>query len=495
VPAPGIASPRTICPLAPPVREPYYPCLMSHAAHRHTPRIPPVRRPLPFRRIGLCLTVAIAVGGGLGSGGSCAAQQEAQNPRQTPQSAYDGLVIERVVIEGLTRMDEDVVRRRLELDVGREWQTETARRDERAVTGLMIFWSVRISPRPLPSEHDPRSVEVVVRLEERFGWFVVPQVQYEEETGWSYGGALGHFNLLRRGHWLYASVLGGGSRYLSLSFRNAWNGPHHESFRVGGAAVSIGNHLYDFRETGERFNLELGRWLGRTGRLAGGIDYRRVEGLMPAWVPVVAGTPFTTTRHRVWLRFGFDTTDPWTWLSPGVASTLVLETSGGILGGQVQGSMVTLSGRRRIALSSRLLVASYALLQTQAGDRPFWQLLPLGGMNSLRGYPLGAWLVEQRWEAGLQLEALLLPVRPIDLGPFGDQIVGVAATLFLDAGAGTGARRGPGSHPWPRRTPTLYSRGGGLQFYNALLGTLRFEIGWPDDGGEPIVGFAVGTRF
>ncbi len=412
-----------------------------------------------------------------------------------PRPELEGLPVRRIEIVGLESMDEAVVRRRLALHTGGPWHAVTARRDEQAVTGLMIFWSVRIIPLPRPDDAAPREVDVEVRLEERFGWFVLPQIQYEEETGWSFGAAVGHFNLLRRGHWLYISALGGGSRYLSTSFSNSWNGPRHESFRIGGAAVSIGNRLYGFRETGERFNLELGRWAGRTGRVAGGLDYRRVEGVYPGWTGAAAGTPFAETMHAVWGRVGLDTTDPWTWPRPGHTTSFLLEGYGGFLGGDLSGSLLTARTLHRVILAPRLLAAGYGLVQVTSGDRPFWRLLPLGGMNSLRGYELGTWLVERRWEMSAQIEWHLVPVRTFDLGAMGDQIVGITTTLFLDAGRGQGIRRAPDPGSGSGTTPTLYSFGGGLLFYNALLGTMRLELAWPGDGGSPVLAFGLEAKF
>jgi len=456
--------------------EPYYLCLMMPSTHC------PIRPGGSRCRSLALLAVALAF----------PLQASAQG---VVSSTLEGLPIRRIVVEGLTRMDEDVVRRRLELRVGEPWRAKTARRDEQAVTGLMIFWSVRIVPRPLPDASAPNAVEAAVILEERFGWFLLPQMQYEEESGWSFGGAGGHFNLFRRGHWFYVTLLGGGSRYLSASFRNTWNGPHHESFRFGGAAVSLHNRLYDFRETGERLNLQFGRWVGRTGRLAGGAAWRRIEGEVPDWVPATAGTRFDRRQHLMWASVGFDTTDPWAWPRPGRTTSLHLEAYGGLLGGDVRGYMLTATHVLRAHLLPRLLAAGYALVQIQDGDRPFWRLLPLGGMNSLRGYEFGNWLVERRWETSLQLEWQLAPVRTLDLGALGDQIVGLAAVIFGEMGAGTGVRRGPGSPPWSRRSPTLVCFGGGLTFYSALLGTLRLEIGWPGDGGPPVMGLGLEPKF
>ncbi len=109
---------------------------------------------------------------------------------QTPDSPdprLEGLPVRTVTIHGLRSMDEEVVLRRLELRPGSPWLSERARRDERAVTGLMIFWSARISAEGFPEGADPAAVDVHLHLEERIGWFVVPQLYWTPEESWFYG--------------------------------------------------------------------------------------------------------------------------------------------------------------------------------------------------------------------------------------------------------------------------------------------------------------------
>lgn len=418
----------------------------------------------------------------------------AQTHNSVTVSQLDGLPVRTISVHGLQRMDEDVVLRRMELKAGSRYMAEKARRDERAITGLMIFWSVRIEATGVPERGPARGVDIKVHLEERFAWFAFPRLEWKQEEGWSYGAAAGHFNIAHRGHWFYLSGLLGGARYLSASISNSWNGSHHESFHIGGAMVQIQNQLYDFRENGERISLRFGRWFGSQGR--GGVEllYRRIEGKLPEWKGPVAGTPFQDRIVMFSATLGLDTSDPWAYPRIGRISSLSLEQCFSTSGRDLNSGAARGWASRHFRLRKDLVLVSYGLIETLWGDVPFWRLLTLGGQNSLRGYEIGTYLVNRRWEATGELQWHVMPPLILNLGALGDQITGVTLTVFAEAGAGNGVQRGPGTGPWENRSPLLASWGTGVNFYNALFGTLRCELAWPDEG-PCRLGFALGTKF
>ncbi|MFC1627864.1 BamA/TamA family outer membrane protein [Gemmatimonadota bacterium] len=410
-----------------------------------------------------------------------------------PGTSLEGLPVRTITVHGLRTMEEDVVRRRMDLHVEGRWLMETARRDERAITGLMIFWSVRIEAIGFPQDVPPVAVDVHLHLDEHIGWFLVPQLYWTPEESWSYGLAAGHFNLARRGHWLYLSAVTGGARFISASVSNSWNGRHHESFSMGGSAVSINNRLLDFDEGGERFHYRFGRWFGRGVRAEAAFEYRLVEGLMPSWTDItVAGTPFQNRMMLSRITLGIDTSDPWAFPRVGRRASITIEQSVEALGGTLTGGRARGVVSNSIMLDEQFVIAGYGLIESQWGDIPFWRLLSLGGMNSVRGYDLGTWLVNRRWEASGEFRWYIIPMRVIDTGFLGDQIVGISLALFADAGAGSGIRRGAGVPMG--LTPTLRSIGAGIYLHNALLGTLRMEVAWPD-GARRHWGFGLGLKF
>ncbi|MFO7769555.1 MAG: BamA/TamA family outer membrane protein [bacterium] len=394
-------------------------------------------------------------------------------------SGPEGLPVSGVVLHGLESADREVVLRRMDLREGARYSRDTARRDERAITALGFFWSVRVEPERSP----PDSVTVHVRLKERFPWFAVPEVGWSPEEGWTYGFSGGHLNLMGRGHRLFVTALTGGGRHLGASLSNPWNGEAHESFRIGGATVRIQNRLYDFVERGMRFNGQVGRWFGKSGRGRVGFQYRSVR-------PDREGITHTggeeDTFHGVWVYMGGDAGDPWAFPRLGWSGGVRLEGSGGPLGGDIQGGAVSAELVRRAGLepTRRLVAAARLRAGTQWGEVPFWRLLPLGGPNGVRGYPLGAWLVDERWEASAELHWYLVPMQVQDLGPLGDQIVGLSLALFADSGTGSGVRRVPEGLWVSDRTPRLGSWGAGIRFHNALFGTARLETAWNDRGGR-----------
>jgi outer membrane protein assembly factor BamA len=408
----------------------------------------------------------------------------------TAASRLEGLPVTQLVVIGLYHLDEKVVLRRLSLQVGQPWWARTARRDEYAVAALALFWSVHILPEPDPAEGTPRGVTVRVLVQERFPWFVLPQVDWRPEEGWSGGLTGGHLNIARRGHRFFSTLMTGGTRYLSLSLSNPWNGPHHEHFRVGGALLKATNHLFGFEERGERFNGEWGRWLGRAGRLAFGFGYQRVRSDVPG---VTAGDDAEDRLHFASLSLGFDTADPWAWPRLGTSGGFYLEHSGGPFGGEIDDRTLTVRLDTHQRLSERWIFAALASLDRRNGDPAFWRLLSLGGPFSIRGYPLGYYLVTERRELSAELQWELAPMAAHLLPGMGEPIAGIFLAFFMDAGRGYDLHRAPVGADLSGPTPWLLSGGLSLVFDSADLG--RFAIEYARPRGERARWlFRLGTR-
>jgi outer membrane protein assembly factor BamA len=410
----------------------------------------------------------------------------AQAPPEHSAGRLEGLLIAEVRLEGLSRTTEDVVRRRMLTRPGERFRHETALRDERVITALGLFWSVHIKAEPLESQSAaPSEVIVTVRLRERLGWFIMPEIDWTPEQGWSYGLTGGHLNVMRRGHRLFGTAMVGPASVFSISLGNPWSGASRQSFLVNLRRTRLSSRLYRIRETNNWFGLQAGRWFGEWARMAGGMLYRQLRTPEP-------GTTMSDTgldrMHLVWFYLGFDTSDPWNVPRRGLNGGIRLEGYGGPLGGNVQGHALLAEVAGALPLRHTvLLLAGRTLAEAQLGrDRPFWRLRSLGGPMSLRGYPLGHWLVERRLESALELQWYFLPMRTYPTGLAGDQIVGLSLALFADAGFGHGLRRGPGSEQGVGRTPLAGSAGLCLRLHHALLGTARSGIAWSDRGQSQI---------
>ncbi len=383
----------------------------------------------------------------------------------------EGLPVLRVTITGLEHLDEEVLLRRLTLRIGQPWHARTARRDEYAVAALALFWSVRIRP-----EAESSGVAVRVIVLERFPWFVLPQVTWSPEEGWSGGAAGGHLNVARRGHRLYTTLLTGGTRYASLSLSNPWNGAHHERFHVGGALLHTRNRLFGFEERGERFNGEWGRWLGQAGRLSMGLGYQRVRSDEPG---ITAGEDADDRMHHAWLTLGFNTADPWAWPHLGTSGSAYLERSGGGLGGEIEDHTLALRLDTHLRLSERWVLAALVSLDRRRGVDAFWRLLTLGGPFSVRGYPLGHYLVTERREAAVELQWYLSPMQAHPIPGLGEPIAGLTLGFFADVGRGYGISRAPVGATLAGPTPLLFSGGLSLVFDSADLGRFAIEYARP----------------
>jgi outer membrane protein assembly factor BamA len=405
-----------------------------------------------------------------------AAPLRAQQDSTATAALLEGLPVVGVTVTGLDHLDEEVVLRRLSLRVGQPWHARTARRDEYAVASLALFWSVHILPEPEPTEGRPRAVSVRVLVEERFPWFALPQVTWSPEEGWSGGLTGGHLNIARRGHRLFTTLLMGGTRYASLGLNNPWNGPHHERFRVGGAVLRARNRLFGFEESGERLNGEWGRWLGRVGRLSFGFGYQRVRSDVPG---VTAGDDADDRLLYGSLSMGFDTSDPYAWPHLGTSGGFYLEQSGGPFGAEIDDRTLTVRLDTHQRLSERWILAALASFDRRRGDEVFWRLLTLGGPFSVRGYPLGYYLVTERREATAELQWQLAPMSAHPLPGLGEPIAGISLAFFIDVGRGYGIRRAPAGAGLAGPTPWLFSGGISLVFDSADLGRFAVEFAQP----------------
>ena len=381
----------------------------------------------------------------------------------------EGLPVVSITVDGLVRVDEDVVLRRLELRIGGPWRTDLARRDERAVSALAVFWAVRVQGEPATAGDGSAGVAVHVALEERFAWFAVPQFDWTEEEGWSWGASAGHLNVGGRGHRLFLTAMAGGRR---------------------AAVLRSKNRLYDFKETGERVTGQWSRWFGDIGRFAAGFRYQRVGSDRPG---VTLSSATEDRLHLAWAYLGLATGDPWAHPRLGLVAGLTAEGYGGPLGGDLEGATVTASVSLHHPLARDLVWASMGRVITTGGDVPFWRLLSLGGAYTVRGYALGEYLVQRRWDASSELQWYAVPMRVHDLGGLGEQILGMSLSVLLDAGIGYDVRRAPGAGPPDKESPLLLSWGVGATFHNAMFGNLRLEVAWPDRG-KPAFVFRIGSK-
>lgn len=129
--------------------------------YRPRPVSRPIRRPSPARHAAPLAAVALALCAG-GASFAQVAPTEPARPEIAPESPFEFRPIRRIRVEGLARVDEQLVRNQIRLREGQPYSDATAREDVRRLFRLGQF--AKLDAEVFPNEDG--SVDVVYRVRE-----------------------------------------------------------------------------------------------------------------------------------------------------------------------------------------------------------------------------------------------------------------------------------------------------------------------------------------
>ncbi|HWN80599.1 MAG TPA: BamA/TamA family outer membrane protein, partial [Candidatus Udaeobacter sp.] len=383
----------------------------------------------------LALFIAILAGSpapGLADQGTVAGKPKplfviAPPPEPDPRArAAEGKIVRSITIAGNKHTKEYIIRRELELEVGKPFRLETMDDDLCRLENLGIFSSISFIPTPLGadslpatgaalvgSHHAPNtfgiaaidsvldvsqlmtpgasagdSVDLAVTVRE-MPWIVpYPAMKISDQTGFSFGLGAASGNLFGRDITLSAKALFGGASTYQMKLDWPWITGDHVSFNL------VTNHLVrddavrDFQEKSYEITPWFGTYLGEHGRLRAGYSYFSIRSDVDG---VTLSDDDRDILHRAGVALGYDTRDSWINPHRGWDTEVQVVRTGGFLGGD--GDYVTTDldvTRYQPAGRHTFVISGLSSLQTgELGEEiPSYMNYLMGGSNTVRGYRL-----------------------------------------------------------------------------------------------------------
>lgn len=446
--------------------------------------------------------------------------------------------IEDIMIEGLNRTEDWVVRRELDIEPGELFHQEEVTTGIRRVYALGLFEDVEMELRP-GTENPLRDVILVIGLTEArtgraafaLGWSsldnLVVMLSAEER------------NLRGRGERASVGLELGGRESYQLSYfmpyldergttveLNLYDSERRRQF-VGGAAITTADSEFDERRTGgdmtvirpitdrRRVSMTVrsvevsssffqgsrivspadGGGVGGifgaslTGAAFGGDGTSETDGsgLMPTWsepgeidLPIEVRAPLHPGGRVNSITVGIidDTRDVRVNPRSGTWTSVSFEQAGAMLGGGTEFGKLSLEHRYYLSLGDDV-VAMRLMGGTTLGSTPLYESFSVGGANTLRGYDLDRWRGESLLLGNVEYR------RPIT-----DALTAVG---FVDIGSAFGGDFEtvvPGfSIPAKDRSFTPHvGTGVGIRVVTPI-GPIRLDMGFGEDGSQAHFGF------
>ncbi|MDH3196693.1 MAG: BamA/TamA family outer membrane protein [Candidatus Krumholzibacteria bacterium] len=383
---------------------------------------------------------------------------------------HEGKTVSRIVISGNAVTRRYVIAREIETAVGDSLRVATVEADHVRLENLGIFASIDIVLTDLGN-----AVALEYRVRE-MPW-IIPYIKfrYTEQDGWSLGPAVSSINLFGLGIRVSGNYLAGANSQFTLGLTWPWITGDHVSAEFHAARLFRKDSLNEFDETSDETTAWMGRYLGRNGRLRGGLSYFRMQADRD-------GVTLTSNNDdrffRAALSLGIDTRDSWRNPRSGWWSeALAVRTWGD---GNWWLGELDIRRYQPTWPSQGLVLGILASLNSgQVGvDFPGYLQYRLGGANSVRGYDIEK-LGKELFGQNQFLTTAEYRVVAIDLQSFPvlkwAVSAGLSLAVFADYGhAWNGSDLPDGGGKW--------GYGTGLRFLVPGVDMIRTDVAVGDDG-------------
>lgn len=344
-------------------------------------------------------------------------------------------IVTGIVVEGNRVTKEYVIRREIQHPVGVPFDSVTAVEDRDRIDNLQIFGEVQYSVIPNGDGSSTLTYHVV----ESWRVFPVPVVLYQEDTGWSFGGAVMVKNFRGRNETFEAAAAGGGTTFGALRFLNPWITGDHVSLLVQGYQGSYDHPFLEFVYREVDGEVTLGRYFGYERRLwiTASLEKRRVE---------YADKDQTDIVHRYFqskIVFLYDTRDVYLDPSRGILIYNEVRPDIGLDASSPPNvywdSQISVY-RTVIPGLHRWVAAGSFFLHTYFGESIPYRIMMIGGAKSVRGWPVLDSEMYQKdtfraglnlWWTSFELRQTVIPKRLI--APRTE--FGLILAEFVDLGA------------------------------------------------------------
>ena len=390
-------------------------------------------------------------------------------------ASFEGVKVTAINLAGLRVTREFVVTRELLTRVGEPLKVAVLNDDILRLDNLSIFAEIRVE-----AVAEAEGVRLTLGFKEMPAWIPLVGASYNEQDGLSGGPKISALNLTGRAISLSGKAYFGGADKYEVNLNWPWIGGDHVSLNFRGARLSRADELNGFNETSYEFTPQVGRYVGRHGRLKGKFSLFRMES-------DVDGKTLSPDNQdslpRLGASFGWDTRDSWRFPSSGWLNEIELWRTG-FGGGEANFWTLNVDVRRWIPTvkSQRLMISGLASLQSGKVDVdiPVYMTYHMGGANSIRGYDvldLGKKIFGKNQIIGTaEYSFTLLPLRRWDVWKFAFRL-GLDFALFADVGTA-----------WSESSELTKSRtrgggGAGLRLLVPGAEMVRLDLGWSEQGG------------
>jgi len=384
-----------------------------------------------------------------------------------------GLTVTDVVWSGNKTTRDFVIRREIRTLVGDPLVPETVKKDIVRLENLGIFSSVKVITN---RTEGGVALQYIVREMPS----LVPYITFSltDENGLSLGPAVASINFLGRGATLAGSALFGGTTQFNLDYMDPWITGDHVSVDFHTALLDREDTVREFQENSFEVTPWVGSYFGEKFRGYVGASYFRMEADRDS----VTLSGQADNLIRVGMSAIYDSRDNWRDPGSGWRNEVVLQKTGGFLGGDGDFWTALVDLRRYQPLLPRQTLALGAMTTLQSGvvgtEFPSYLQFVMGGANSIRGYQptkLGREVFGQnQFIFTAEYRVLVAPIREYRL--LGWSVgLGWQAAAFLDVGSAWAENQSLTGD----RTRLGY--GAGIRLLVPGAAMVRFDVGISED--------------
>ncbi len=336
--------------------------------------------------------------------------------------------LEKIVIYGNTKTDDNVILRELQLKEG-DLFSDTHLLNDRAWLIRQGYFK-RVEFQLKPGSTDQRRILMII-VQEKGSWSISPILSNNDLFGWYAGGEVSRNHLAGKRNRMRIALQVGGVNQFVLSWGNPWIGDRLRLFAQMEFSHTAFRYLYG--DVVSHFHLErtememtLGRRFGREFKIGMGSGIERIE---------VTDPTLTFSGNRVdWLSrvepfLQFDSRD-WPLYPQKGLFVYAWSTWYGLFQDQ-QFQYHGMDFRFYAPLYHDNIMAIQTTFAFSRGKIPVYKRVHLGGGRTIRGYSTGSLSGENSFLMSIEYRVPILYER----NPLAGVHVGYAGVLFIDTAA------------------------------------------------------------
>ena len=400
---------------------------------------------------------------------------------QENQESAEGKIIKDIRFEGLKRTKEYIVTRELISAVGDPLSGDNLDKETQRLERLDIFSDLSIK---IEIEGD----EVILTYVFVETFPIMPSIglKISDENGVSVGGGVKFPNMGGKDIFFSGRVLFGGTKEAEVWLQNPWVSGDHLGYALEYYHRERDNLITDSYEIANELYLRVGSHLGEVWRWGGSSEIINIRSDTPGSTLSPDGKDYST---RFGGYFGIDSRNAVPDTRSGWWSEIALAGDVRIFKNSSKFVQLDVDIRRYQPLPfwDRHNLAIFSLMTLRTGDvgeeiAP-WQVFGIGGTNTVRGREFASQRGKNQFINTVEYRLTLFEPRLINL-PFKIKYRGgMHVAVFGDLGIGWDTR------DQFNRKNFIGGVGAGVRLLLPIVGVLRIDFGWGQEGKSVMVHF------